>query len=216
MDTGDICCHYWQHILVVNWTLGNKLQWNLNRNSHIFIKENAFENVVWKTAAILSHPQCVKARYRPLYYQVKADTEMSLLCKIQGCRAPWKIFEFIITDEIPTSNLHIFTGPSTLIARFMGPTWGPSGANRTQLGPIWPHELCYLGRYLPGHMILLAPKYELLVAIFQNLLYEQPGYGFVFGLLKLLHVKSLPNLVSHFLTIWSGIFYMLQNLCRRK
>ena len=27
----------------------------------------------------------------------------------------------------------------------MGPTWGPSGADRTQVGPCWPHELCYLG-----------------------------------------------------------------------
>ena len=33
----------------------------------------------------------------------------------------------------------------SLIARFMGPTWGPSGADRTQVGPCWPHELCYLG-----------------------------------------------------------------------
>ena len=32
----------------VNWTLGSKLQWNLNRNLHIFIQENTFENVVWK------------------------------------------------------------------------------------------------------------------------------------------------------------------------
>ena len=38
----------------------NKLQWNLNQNSSIFIQENAFENVVWKMAAILSRPQCVK------------------------------------------------------------------------------------------------------------------------------------------------------------
>ena len=34
----------------------------------------------------------------------------------------------------------------TLIARFMGPTWGPSGADRTQVGPMLTHELCYLGR----------------------------------------------------------------------
>ena len=45
---------------IVNWTLGNKFQWNLNKNSNIFIQENAFENVVWKMAAILSRPQCVK------------------------------------------------------------------------------------------------------------------------------------------------------------
>ena len=30
----------------------NKLQWNINRNEHTFIQENAFENVVWKMAAI--------------------------------------------------------------------------------------------------------------------------------------------------------------------
>ena len=37
----------------------NKLQWNLNRNSNIFIQENAFESVVCETAAILSRPQYV-------------------------------------------------------------------------------------------------------------------------------------------------------------
>ena len=37
--------------------LEKKLQWNLNRNSHIFIQENAFEHVDWKMAAVLSRPQ---------------------------------------------------------------------------------------------------------------------------------------------------------------
>ena len=44
---------------IVNLTLRNKFQWNLHRSLNIFIKENAFENVVWKMAAILSRPQCV-------------------------------------------------------------------------------------------------------------------------------------------------------------
>ena len=48
------CFHY------IKSSRPNKLQWNLNRNSHIFIQENAFENV-WKMAAILSQPQSVKA-----------------------------------------------------------------------------------------------------------------------------------------------------------
>ena len=38
-----------------------KLQWKLNRNSYIFIPENAFENVIWKTAAILSQPHFVNS-----------------------------------------------------------------------------------------------------------------------------------------------------------
>ena len=44
---------------IVNWTIGNKLQWNFNRYSNIFIQENAFENVVCKMVAIFSRPQCV-------------------------------------------------------------------------------------------------------------------------------------------------------------
>ena len=51
------CLKQWWYI--VFWTLGNKLQGNFNRNSNIFIQENAFENVVWKMAATLSWPQCV-------------------------------------------------------------------------------------------------------------------------------------------------------------
>ena len=43
---------------IVNWSLRNKRQWNFNWNLYIFIEENAFENVVWKKAAILSWPQC--------------------------------------------------------------------------------------------------------------------------------------------------------------
>ena len=38
----------------------NKFQWNFNRNSYIFIQENAFKDVVCEKAAILSRPQCVK------------------------------------------------------------------------------------------------------------------------------------------------------------
>ena len=44
---------------IVNWTLRNKLQWKFNRNSNIFIHENAIESVVCEMAAILSWPQWV-------------------------------------------------------------------------------------------------------------------------------------------------------------
>ena len=39
--------------LIVHRTLRNKLQWNLNRNSKIFIEENAFESIVCEMVAIL-------------------------------------------------------------------------------------------------------------------------------------------------------------------
>ena len=46
-----------------NWTLRNKLPWNLNRNSHLSIQENVFENVVGKLAAILSRSQYARYLY---------------------------------------------------------------------------------------------------------------------------------------------------------
>ena len=54
---------------IANRTLGNKLQWNRNRNLHIYIQENALENVVWKMAAILSRPQWIKSEFSPKYLQ---------------------------------------------------------------------------------------------------------------------------------------------------
>ena len=64
-DNGLSSCWRQNHCLnqswhIVNWTLRNKLQWNLNLNSYIFFQENGFQSVVWKMAAILSQPQCVK------------------------------------------------------------------------------------------------------------------------------------------------------------
>ena len=38
----------WTSAGILLWTIGNKLQWNFNRNPDIFIQGNAFENVVWK------------------------------------------------------------------------------------------------------------------------------------------------------------------------
>ena len=45
---------------IVNRTPKNKLQWNLNRNSYIFIQWDAFKNVVCKMVSISSRPQWVK------------------------------------------------------------------------------------------------------------------------------------------------------------
>ena len=60
-DNGLSPSHYlnlWWNI--VNWTLRNKLQRKFNRNSNIFIQENALENIVCEMASILSRPQWVK------------------------------------------------------------------------------------------------------------------------------------------------------------
>ena len=52
---------------IVNWSLGNKLQWNFDQNSNIVIQENACVNILWKLAVILSPPQRVKSHDDFLY-----------------------------------------------------------------------------------------------------------------------------------------------------
>ena len=46
--------------VIVNWTLRNKLKWNFNQNTKLFIHENVSENIVYEMAAILSWGRWVK------------------------------------------------------------------------------------------------------------------------------------------------------------
>ena len=86
--------------LIVNWTTGNKLQWNLNQNITIFIQVNVFQNVVRKMSAILSRAQCAKNStfYNgPIFYNhtktkqsktVITSNECVLLSSIQSAYHP--------------------------------------------------------------------------------------------------------------------------------
>ena len=84
------CC------IIINWTLGNKPQWNSNWNTKCFIHDNSFENVFCEMAAILSRGRWVKAwmsirsnrkkigcNYLSIYY-IKHWFSWSLLVNRQG------------------------------------------------------------------------------------------------------------------------------------
>ena len=99
-----ICTQCWNN---VSSTLGNKLQWNLNRNLYIFIQENAFENVVWKMAAILSRSQCVKVLSLPHSMLCTAQLGGPVL-KASG-RVQFSLFQLadksiMITDQHPAGG----------------------------------------------------------------------------------------------------------------
>ena len=53
---------------IVNMTIGNKLQWNLTWNLHIFIQENAFENVIRK--------------WQPFFFCINVLTNLGLVIHI--------------------------------------------------------------------------------------------------------------------------------------
>ena len=57
----------------------------------------------------------------------------------------YALYHFPLSCQPPTAGPVYAIFVTAQIARFMGPTWGPSGADRTQVGPMVAHELCYLG-----------------------------------------------------------------------
>ena len=50
-----------QCLIILNWALRKKLQWNFNQNKKLFIHENVSEYIVCETAAILSRVRWVKS-----------------------------------------------------------------------------------------------------------------------------------------------------------
>ena len=52
--------HLNQLLLIVNWNLQNKIQWNFNQNMMMFAQETAIQTVVCKMAAVLYRHRCVK------------------------------------------------------------------------------------------------------------------------------------------------------------
>ena len=59
---GRLICHYLNEWwLIVNGTLWNKFQWNLNKNQSFFTLENKFENVICEMVAILCRHRFVNS-----------------------------------------------------------------------------------------------------------------------------------------------------------
>ena len=53
---------------IINWTPGNKLQWNFNQNTKLFIHENASENIVCEMVTILCGGRLVNVSNSTVLY----------------------------------------------------------------------------------------------------------------------------------------------------
>ena len=111
---------------IVNWTLRNKLQWNFNQNSYIFIQQNAFEKVICEIVAILSGPQCVNSimmrvsfAWQGVMYHVLrtvcagpiymyTGTKPHLHCGYATWPSARQSVATILTNQHPSCCLHIF------------------------------------------------------------------------------------------------------------
>ena len=104
-----------QRWYIVNWTFGNKLQWNINGNSYSFIQENAFENVVCEmTAIFFSASMCWWWNHNMLI--IENPNSVAALCDKAERHVPlntWRNNNVVITSkrrhfDVITSKLRRF------------------------------------------------------------------------------------------------------------
>ena len=167
----ELCHHHWfrkwlvasfmpSHYLnqcsdIVDWTPRNNLQWNLGRNSSIFIQESVFGNVVCKMASILSRPQCVKT-LRPELNSYHVAATISYALSWKKCVPLWFKFRWIL---IPSGLLD---KKSTLVQVMVL----PEQATNYYVNQCWPRCLTPCGVSRPLWMNTLRPRQ--MVAILQT------------------------------------------------
>ena len=80
------------------------------------------------------------------HYKVNCNSSALAMELCLSCTNPMKCFHNFTPENLSRKLRFVFKQAPyqydshkmvTLIARFMGPTWGPSGADRTQVGPMW-------------------------------------------------------------------------------
>ena len=97
-----------QCLVIVHWTLRNKLQWNFNQNTKIFILENTSKNSISETAAIFSWGISVNIWGRCVIFGTKVnDVDLtSILCH-HYCLSTYGFLT-------PDSHLGVFTGKANI------------------------------------------------------------------------------------------------------
>ena len=102
----------------------------------IFLRKS-IQKCLWKIIVIFFKPPCINRGEFPMNTHAiimllihQNDVVTSFWCNddIISCVC-WVVITFVRQ----ASRTH---RPEALLARFMGPSWGPSGADRTQVGPM--------------------------------------------------------------------------------
>ena len=109
-----------------------------------------FENAISKMVAIMFRYQCVKQclhiEHSEQNYPVIRNSSNTVKCCYNTVQFIMILHTALRFCEYSGRMYCCFGGKLvSLIARLMGPTWGPAGADRTQVGPMLATWTCYLG-----------------------------------------------------------------------
>ena len=91
--------------VIVNWTLWNKVQWNFNQNTKLFIQKNASENIVCEMASILSRGRWVKEFLTLFLSQSVWRTGDPVALKLEGSTLTYSLANvFSVMDALTCVN----------------------------------------------------------------------------------------------------------------
>ena len=124
---------------IVNFSVRNKLQWNVNQNTYIFSQENIFENAICEMAAILSRPQCIKCRHLNCG---KRNVFSSMECAQNNLRNRSKLWPEIWCKFDDVIKWKHFRVTGHLCGEFTNDRWIPStnaSDRETPSRPLWRH-----------------------------------------------------------------------------
>ena len=135
--------------LLINQSI--KILHRFNSGQYLYLKfisqSLAGHHTLWLAPSTLMGNEKVNAKLRPIplpneVYKMTRGQPMTRLYVI--CMVPPVRMQMFI-NLLVKYRFEYVSSSTPLIARFMGPTWGPSGADRTQVGHMLSQELCYLG-----------------------------------------------------------------------
>ena len=95
----------------------------------------------------------------------------------------------------------------SLIARFLGPTWGPPGAERTQVGPLSPWTL------LSG--ILLCPAPSIHLSVPQSVCPSRPCYQSTTHNIQRILCIYIVFVIAVHIYIWKWSMVTLSKICHK-
>ena len=122
------------------------LYWSLNG----CIRHIVFFNLLIRYYVSTFEFCCVLLTVSSLKYITKVNTREWYSCNISSN------IIFVVRNISPSSSdVDCYLSLTTLIARFMGPTWGPSGADRAQVGPMLAPWTLLSGKAVWGYKWIL-------------------------------------------------------------
>ena len=120
-------------------------------------KSHYLNQLAYPCTNLLPHDSCSHNKYPGPWFNIKMSSYQYRKSHCGDKTILWP--SYLHNGSSYTGKMTSLYWIRALIARFMGPTWGPSGADRTQVGPMLAPWTLLSGSFLLMAQIMLQQNY---------------------------------------------------------